>query len=291
LKVLVTGSSGLIGRWVVKELLDSGYQVRALDREPLPGDLRSRDVEQVYADVTDPLQMLTHGAGCDAVAHLAAIPNPYKAANSELFRVNVIGTQNVLDAAIAHRMQKAIITSSIASLGFSFPKHHLPPESLPVKIDHPRRPQDPYGLSKLMNEESAASATRSSGITTIVLRAPQTMDLYEARDRWLKRMVSERPDRYHSALWCYIDVRDIARAYKLALETELTGNRVYYVMADDVLAESSVRELLSRHLPELSGDAEKLTGHSFYDLKPIENDLGFRAMILWRDVLAGQTAE
>ena len=45
--------------------------------------------------------------------------------------------------------------SSVGALGFSFPKHPCLPDYLPVDTAHPRRPQDVYGLSKLMNEESA----------------------------------------------------------------------------------------------------------------------------------------
>src|SRR5437016_11011234 len=116
--------------------------------------------------------MMAHTEGCDAVCHLAAYPTPHNVTTDELFRVNVIGTQNVLDAAAAHGSQKVVLASSIGAVGLSFPKEPFVVDYLPIDVAHRRRPEDPYGLSKVMNEESAATATRRSGLTTICLRPP-----------------------------------------------------------------------------------------------------------------------
>src|SRR3569623_1037856 len=100
MRILVTGSSGNIGRSVIKELAAHDHTIIALDSRGVPAADQVAGVEYVYADIADPFAILTHMAGCEAVAHIAAYPDP-RVLNSELFRVNVPGTQNVLDAAEA----------------------------------------------------------------------------------------------------------------------------------------------------------------------------------------------
>ena len=280
----MTGAAGKIGSKVVPELVSHGHRVRALDRRALPADVRKQS-EAVYADLTDPLAMLRAAEGCDAIAHIAAIPQPYLPPD-EVLKLNVIGTQNVLEAAMAHQIPRVIVTSSIGALGFSFPTHDCLPDYLPIDIAHPRRPQDVYGLSKLMNEESAAAATRLSGMTTIVLRPPAVWDLERAkRHGWLQRAQERKGDDRDNSLWAYVDVYDQAVAFRLALESDLTGHHVFYTMADDVSVNATVRDLTERHLPDLVPDLGKLTGGGFYDLSPAREQLGFTARRLWRTFL------
>lgn len=286
MKILVTGAAGRLGAWTVRELAEYGHDVMALDCRPLPSDLRRNRVQPLYADIADPLAMLNASAGCEAVAHLAAYPSPHGVTRAELLRVNVIGTQNILDAAEAHGTTRVVLTSSVGALGFSFPTHPCLPDYLPVDAAHPRRPQDIYGLSKLANEESAAAATRRHGLTTIVFRPPYVMDLEHAQAHgWLERRVKQGREQRDSSLWGYIDVRDQARAYRLALESSLTGHHVFYTMADDVSTDLTLSELAERFLPSLAAQAAHLPGNCFYDLRPTRDQLGFVAERTWRAIM------
>ena len=241
--------------------------------------------EVLYADITDPLALLNAAHGCEALAHLAAIPHPHLPAD-EVLRLNVLGTQNVLEAARVHNIGRVVLTSSVGALGFSFPTHLCLPDYLPVDTAHPRRPQDVYGLSKLMNEESAAAMTRLTGMTTIVIRPPAVWDLREAKLRgWLADRAQQHGEQYDPSFWGYIDVRDQAVAFRLALESELTGHHVFFTMADDLAVNATVRELTERHLPGLVPDLDRLTGQTFYDLAPAREHLGFVAEHTWRSVL------
>ena len=285
MRILVTGAAGRIGSQVVLELVKHGHTVKALDRRPLPQEVRA-DAEAVYADMTDPLAMLTAASGCDSIAHIAAIPSP-SLPPDEVLRLNVIGTQNALEAAAAYDIPRVVLTSSVGALGFSFPKYPCLPDYLPVDIAHPRRPQDSYGLSKLMNEESAHAMTRLTGMTTIVLRPPAVWDLDRAkRHGWLQRALDNRGDERESSLWGYIDVRDQAIAFRLALESDLAGHHVFYTMADDLRVNATARELTERHLPDLIPYLDRLTGRTFYDLTPTRDHLGFVAERTWRNALA-----
>ena len=292
MRVLVTGAAGQLGRWIVKELRNREYEIKALDRKGFPKEPQFDGVETIYADIADPLSVISAAAGCDAIIHTAAYTSPHNAQPAELMRVNVIGTQNILEAAMAHGIKKTIITSSVGALGFSFPKHPCLPDFLPVTIDHPCRPQDIYGLSKLMNEESALAATRLSGITTIVIRPPYIANLPEDLARpWFTHIIARHTDSYHSSLWSYIDVRDLARAYRMALESDIEGYNAFHVMADDVWAESDAADLIHRHLPDCEKHIPSLTGASLYDLKLTEDKIGFKPRLKWRDIQANGFTE
>ena len=285
MRILVTGASGRIGAYVVPELVRHGHTVRALDRRPVSPEVRGM-AEVLYADLTDPIAILNAVAGCDAVAHLGAVPSP-SVPPDELLRFNVVGTQNVLEAARAEGITKVVLTSSIGALGFSFPTHPCLPDYLPVDAAHPRRTQDVYGLSKLMNEESAAAMTRLSGMTTLVLRPPYVMNMDHAkRHGWLRRYPDRRGEERDSSLWAYIDVLDQAIAFRLALESSLTGHHIFYTMADDLGVNTTLKELTERHFPHLLPDLARVTGKTFFDLTPAREQLGFVAERTWRKALA-----
>ena len=286
LKVLITGVAGGIGKETARLLIDHGYAVRGVDVLAAPKELRGAGLEMVFADISDPLAMMRIMEGCDAVIHCAAYPTPHGKTPADLLRVNVIGTQNVLEAAVAHSVGKAIITSSIGALGFSFPKHPCLPDYFPVDAAHPRRPQDNYGLSKLMNEESAAAATRAHGITTIVIRPPWVADFVRmAQSPWLLGRVKNSDSRRDSDLWGYVDVRDLAAAYRLAIESDLTGNHTFFVTADDVVATVDAPTLIRRHFPEHVDDIPKLTGNTLYDIGTTREVLGYNPQYRWRDLI------
>lgn len=280
----MTGAAGRIGSKVVPELVKYGHTVKALDRRQMPPEVRHA-AETMYADLTDSLAMLNAVRGCEAVAHIGAVPSP-SVPPDEVLRLNVIGTQNVLEAAAAHDIPRVVLTSSVGALGFSFPKHPCLPDYLPIDTAHPRRPQDSYGLSKLMNEESAHAMTRLTGMTTIVLRPPAVWDLERAKTHgWLRRTLERTGEERDPSLWGYIDVHDQAIAFRLALESKLVGHHVFYTMADDLGVNASARELAEQHLPDLVGQIDRLTGKSFFDLTPTREHLGFVADLTWRSVL------
>lgn len=285
--ILVTGASGIVGSQVVRELSQHGHQVRAVDNRVLPDDLRALPhVTPVYLDITDPLALLNNSPGVDAIIHTAAVPNLNRTTHAELLRVNVVGTQNVFDAAEAHGVSQVVITSSIGALGFSFPTHTIMPDYLPVDDKHPRRPQDVYGISKIANEESAAAWTRRTGKTTVVIRPPMVVNLERAKQQgWLRRGMERRTETFNQDFWSYVDVRDLARCFRLALETGLSGHHVFFAMADDVFSSLPARELIENHLPDLLPFADNLTGRSLYDLVPARDLLGFTAEYTWRRVL------
>lgn len=287
MKLLVTGAGGDIGREVARELLAHGYEVRALDIQPIPSDLRDMGAEVVYADITNSIEMLSAPIGCDGVLHIAAIPSPIRQSYF-LVDSNIKGTYNVLEGAQAAGIEKVIITSSVGALGFSYPVRPIYPDYLPVDVKHPRAPQDVYGLSKEVNELTAEMFTRRHGMTTIAIRPPYVLDLNKmAGNGWLARMMDRLKNQFENALWGYIDTADLARGFRLAWEAEMPqgSHNIFYMMADDVLSEDTPQILMERFMPQLMSYSGKV-GNCFYDLAPAREKLGFVAKTTWRDAFA-----
>jgi nucleoside-diphosphate-sugar epimerase len=74
-----------------------------------------------YAEITDRMALLRAAEGCDSIAHLARIPNPGRM-DDVLFNINVVGTQYLLDAAMAHGIKRVALASSCCALALSFPR-------------------------------------------------------------------------------------------------------------------------------------------------------------------------
>jgi nucleoside-diphosphate-sugar epimerase len=280
MKVLVTGAAGRIGRQVVRALLARGHQVRALDNVALPAEIRS-DVEVAYVDLTDRLALYRNVDGCQAIAHLAAQPSPVHG-EDHLFPPNVTGTQWVLAAAEAHGIERIVMASSCSAYGFAFARTPLDPQYFPVDEEHPLLPQDMYGLSKLINEETAKAYARR-GLNTVCFRMPQVMSLPGERPQWRRRHLSHAMTMHNPDLWSYVAVDDVARAFCMAIEKPLTGFHVFNIAARDSFGRGDVREAVKRFFPGLADYAEQLSPDAaLYSSSRAREVLGFEADISWR---------
>jgi len=164
-------------------------------------------------------------AGMDAVVHIAALHGPaWRAAGDDIgFEVNVIGTKNVLAAAVKHGVKRVVFTSSIWATG-----HGSGAPYLPIDEELPREPAELYGLTKAIGEKMCRYYSAMHGISTIVLR-PGGIRRAENYDR-----------RSVAYLTVAVDVRDVAAAHKLALEAPLEmQHEVFIVTADSPLARLS----------------------------------------------------
>lgn len=287
-RILVTGAAGLLGRHVVAQLRGS-CEVVGLDIAR--GDA---DIEWHTGDVTDPALVREAVTGCDAVVHVAAIPNIVSGPGHEIMRVNVVGTWNVFAAAHAAGARRVVQCSSDSVVGFTVLAGAMhPPDYLPIDEAHPLRPSDPYALSKQLGEEVARSFTLR-GLEAVALRPvfishPESWVEIEARAR--------DPDGYRPGaaggaqpaaggpVWHHVDPRDAARAFRLALEVDLRGSRfeAFFVSAASTLAPEPTLERLARWLdgplPEIRkpGIWEANPHAPLYDLARARDVLGFEA--------------
>ena len=119
-RAFVTGATGFVGRNLVEKLLPSEWDVTALVRDPqsAPTTL-PKNIRTVAGDVTDRDSVIAAmPSEVDAVFHIAGDTNLWSANNGKQTRVNVDGSRNVVDAALAKRAKKLVATSSTAAFGF-----------------------------------------------------------------------------------------------------------------------------------------------------------------------------
>ncbi len=281
MNILVTGGSGNIGREVVAELLTAGHDVCVFDeREPsTPG------VPFVVGSITQPTQVETAVQGRDAVIHLAAIPSyrPDRPA-ADYMTVNVLGTANVFEAAGKLGVGNVVLASSDSALGFVFGKHPYSPDYLPVDEAHPLRPEDPYGLSKLLGEEIAKSAARRYGIRAICLRFCWVW--FEDTFAHRAEIVGGDPATLARTLWGYVDVRDAAQACRLAAESaDAEPGDAFFITAEDTYADAPTLELIEAHYPgarEISDVFLVERYASLFDISKARRVLGYAPKHSWR---------
>jgi UDP-glucose 4-epimerase len=211
MKVLVTGGNGLTGRYIVRRLAQE-HQVEVLDHRVI----EQAGVVTHQADVLDLPRVKALMEGCEAVVHLAAIPHPLENPPEEVFRTNVMGTFNVLEASASNGVGRLVFMSSESVLGFAFSSGAVKPEYLPIDEGHPLRPIDPYGLSKGVGESLCAAYSRRSSMTTICLRPPWIWVPEEAEVR-IYRELLRHPEAWPQTLWAYVHVWDVAEAVASAV--------------------------------------------------------------------------
>ncbi len=244
MKVVVTGGSGLLGRHVVEDLAQHGYDVSSVDIAPPPRNL----VPYRLVDMEDFGQVCGCLAGADVVIHLAAIPRPTFHTNNVVFRTNVMAFYNVLEAAATLGIGRVVFASSISVLGFPFFYRPLSPVYVPVDEAHPALPQDPYALSKRLGEEMAEAFARRCDMTIISLRFPWIHTLETFREQVVP--LWDDPDARPASLWSYIDARDAAQAFRLSLEANIAGHEPFFVAAPNTFMKTPTVDLVRRFYPD-----------------------------------------
>jgi nucleoside-diphosphate-sugar epimerase len=281
MKILVTGGLGKIGQFVIRELLNSSsgqlaHDVTVLDRLSAPDRAPAK---HLVGDVQDLGQVMEAMAGVDAVIHLAAIHNPYIATASVTYETNVVGTFNVHHAAYHLRVKRVVSASSNAIIGWSYSAGRFEPDYLPVDEDHPLRPEDVYGLSKEIGEAIARSYARK-GLETVILRPSGVVTpaaLEEMRSQGGRPVTG-----FHA--YSYVDARDLAVAFRLAVERPIPSGTVLFVVADDSTVSEPLCDLYTRLRPTLGDKARKLTGsRAAYSNARAKQLLGWQPVHSWRN--------
>ncbi len=118
MKIAVTGGNGRFGRVVVAHLGQQGHDVINIDRAGT--DAPESDIPFIALDLSDVDALIKALEGCDAVAHLAAIPNPRNHPAPEVYANNTITSYNALYACATLGIQKLCMASSINAIGGAY---------------------------------------------------------------------------------------------------------------------------------------------------------------------------
>jgi UDP-glucose 4-epimerase len=166
MKILVCGGAGYIGSHMVRHLLAHGHQATVFDNLSTGHRAAVRDVPLVVGDLLDrqALDALFRDAQFDAVMHFCArslvgesVEQPYA-----YYENNVSGTLNLLQAMREAGVGRLVFSSTAAVFG--------QPQVPLIDEEHPTRPINPYGASKLMVERILSDAHRAYGLRSVALR-------------------------------------------------------------------------------------------------------------------------
>lgn len=286
-RVAVTGGRGKLGRAVVAELQEHGYDVVVLDLVVPPG--WNAGITRV--DLTDYGQVL--GAltrlddrydRIDAVVHLAAIPAPGIAPNATTFATNVVSTYNVFEACRVAGITEVVWASSETVLGLPF---QTPPPYAPVDEDYRVRPESTYSLGKALDEEMAHHFCRWNPELKIVgLRFSNVMEPHEYADF---PSFENDPESRKWNLWGYIDARDGAQAVRKSLEHEARGYDVFVIANADTCMTTPSAELMARVFPDVPLSRPVEGNETLLGIDKARRVLGYEPQHSWRDAFRAST--
>ena len=281
-RVVVTGSSGKLGRAAVTHLTEHGWDVVPVDRAPVPGTSAE---DFIRIDLTDYGQTVQALSGIDdrydsvdAVVHLAAIPAPGLTANAALFTNNVTATYNVFTAAVAAGIRNVVWASSETTLGLPF---DVAPPYIPVDENYPARPESNYSLGKHVEEQIAEQLCRwHADLKMIGLRFSNVM--YPEDYQRFRSFDADATLRKWN-LWAYIDARDGAQAIRRALDYQAPGmDRFIIANADTVMTRPSI-DLAREVYPGVEIRKELGVHETMLSIDKARAVLGYEPQFSWRD--------
>ena len=279
MRIAVTGGSGRVGAYTVRELVAQGHDVYNLDRAPSPDLL----CPFLQTDLTDAGQVYDALGQVrpDAVCHIAANPSPGGFTGIDTFRNNVLSTFAVLQAAGDGGARHVIYASSEMATGWLTPADALPPR-LPFDETDRQPSGNVYALSKYTGEVIMDSmACRFPDTRWVSLRVNNVIlpDDYGVL-AWRR----EDPRRGMTNFWSYIDVRDVATAFACALHCGLPGHEVFLIAAADTSSDKPLPELMAQCYPGYDGLAPAHPPFaSVFDCAKITRLLGWEPAHSWRD--------
>ncbi|TAN05735.1 MAG: NAD-dependent epimerase/dehydratase family protein [Rhodanobacteraceae bacterium] len=306
-RVLVSGANGFVGSAVVRVLLRHGYAVRALARPASDtASLDGLEIEIARGDLRDPPSLERALQGCEGLFHVAADYRLWARHPHEIYRSNVRGTHNILQAARRCGIERIVHTSSVATLG-------LRADGTPADEDTPARLADMIGAYKRSKYLSEVLARRCAhlGSDIVIVNPAAPVGPRDRKPTPTGRTILDaargRMPAYVDTGLCVVHVDDVAEGHVLAYERGQRGRR--YVLGGDNLSLreilQTVAELAGRHgpwfklphaailpvahvaeawaratgkTPTISVDGVKLARHHMYfSSQRAEAELGYRA--------------
>ena len=238
---LITGASGFVGSAVLRHLIEAGHEVRALVR---PGSDRRNladlaGVTVVEGDLTDAASLRTAVRGCEYLFHVAAdyrlwIPEP-----EVIYRINVQGTRDLIEAATEAGVKRIVYTSSVATLGLNpdrTPADEETPVSLEDMVGH-------YKRSKYLAEREVEQLVRERGAPVVTVNPSTPVGPRDIKPtptgRIFADMLRGRMPAYVDTGLNIVHVDDVATGHLLAFERGDIGER--YILGGENM---TLRELL-----------------------------------------------
>lgn len=288
--VAVTGGNGKIGRAILAHLNDHGYETANVARGK-----RREEVSDTYV-TTDLLDAgETYGAlakaDADAVVHMGTIPDPHGHPQFRTYESNAMTAANVLEASESLGLDACCLASSINAMGAEHQRRDPQVEYLPVDEEHPRTPDDSYGIAKHAMEVTADGFGRrpDSELTISTLRYPwvpdeeEVIEYFAEPDRSMATLRDDDPWSGQRVLFSYIHVDDACAIAREAVEADYEGHETFWAVAGDTTADEPTDDVVAEFYPE-AAVRESFDGHeTLFDLSKAEEVLGWTPEHSWRD--------
>jgi len=237
---LVTGATGFLGWHVVQVLNQRGVPVRALVRRPEAA--RALDAELVVGDLRDAESVERAMAGCGVAFHVAADYRLWVRDSREMFRSNVDGTRNVLEAASRAGVERIVYTSTVGCIGFI--KNGLGDETTRATLADMA---GPYKRSKFQAEQVALEYARK-GLPVVIVKPTAPVGEHDVKPTPTGQTIV---DFLRGAMPAYldtglniVDARETAEGHWLACERGRAGER--YILGSENLTLREIFETLAR---------------------------------------------
>lgn len=277
LRVVVTGSTGRLGREVMREFSDAGVSCNGVDSSATVEFSEDGDFIHRRADLTDYGETIDALRGADVVVHLANVSYPGFYPDHVTFTQNVGMNYNVFSAASLLKCRRVVWLSTANVSGVE--SGVQAPDRFPITEDQEPRMASSYALSKSLSEATAAYFGSSTNTTFLGVRS--TLIMYPPDYESLKAEVHNAGTR-HWHYWSYIDVRDLTRLLLLAVVSEDDESTVINATAADTTLYDPTAEHCARYFPGTPCDIAPQTVESIFSGKKAKQLLGFEPRWSWR---------
>jgi dihydroflavonol-4-reductase len=240
---LVTGASGFLGWHVARVLIERGYHVRGLARRA--GSITDPEIEEVAGDLRDAESLGRAVEGCELVFHVAADYRLWAKDPGEMYRSNVEGTRNLLEATMRAGVDRIVYTSTVGCVGFV--ENSLGDESTPVGLEDMT---GNYKRSKFLAEREALGfAVR--GLPVVIVNPTAPVGSHDVKPTPTGQTILDfmrgRMPAYLDTGLNVVDARETAEGHWLACEKGRAGER--YILGSENLT-----------LQEIFGKLSAITG-------------------------------
>lgn len=226
--ILVTGSSGLVGQELIRQLLLQGKHVRAIYNKTLFDsqcnelEFDKNNLQTVQCDILDVVALEKSMEGVSEIYHCAAVVTFNPKRKKELFKINIEGTANVVNAALDAGVKRMVYVSSVAALG-RIRENEMVNEAMNWTPD---TSNSNYGKSKYLAEmevwRGIAEGLEAVIVNPVIILGAGNWD--KGSSQIFKNIYNEFP-WYSNGITGFVDVRDVIKAMVMLMESNITAQR------------------------------------------------------------------
>ena len=260
--ILVTGGAGLLGTELITQLLAEGMQVRAIYNKTPLYEFKSGNLQQLQCDILDVIGLEEAMKGIEQVYHCAAIVTFNPKQKNEMFKINIEGTANVVNAALDAGVKKMVYVSSVSALG-RIRENELVNETMNWTEE---TSNSNYGQSKYFAEMQVWRGI-GEGLDAVIVN-PVIMlgagDWNNGSSKLFKNAYDEFP-WYTNGISGFVDVHDVAKAMIQLMNSDITAQR--FILSAENRSYRDVFNLIAK---------------TFGKKQPHKEATAFMTKIVWR---------